>query len=66
MKNTKFGETHYDVYLDMKLDDTKRRVFQEISLSELETLLHLCELEQTETLQSLAPAVLKIRYAGYL
>ena len=37
-----------------------------MSLSELETLHHLCELERTQILQSLALAVLKIPYAGYL
>ena len=37
-----------------------------MSLSELETLHQLCELERTQILQSLALAVLKIPYAGYL
>ena len=37
-----------------------------MSLSELETLHQLCELERTQILQSLALAVLKITYAGYL
>ena len=37
-----------------------------MSLSELETLHRLCELERTQILQSLALAVLKIPYAGYL
>ena len=50
----------------MRLDYTIRRIFQEISLSELETLYQLCELERTQILQSLALAVLKIPYAGYL
>ena len=36
-----------------------------MTLSELETL-HQCELERTQILQSLALAVLKIPYAGYL
>ena len=35
-------------------------------LTELETLHQLCELESTQFLQSLALAVLKIPYAGYL
>ena len=65
-KNTCFGAIHYDIYLDMKLDYTFNRIFQEMSLSELETLHQLCELERTEILQSLALAVLKIPYAGYL
>ena len=43
----------------MKLDNTISRVFQEMSLSELETLHQLCELERTQILQSLALAVLK-------
>ena len=51
---------------DMKLDYTIRRIFQEMSLSEMETLYHLCELERTLMLQSLALAVFKIPYAGYL
>ena len=37
-----------------------------MSLSELERLHHLCELERTQFLQSLALAVLKIPYAGFL
>ena len=37
-----------------------------MSLSELETLHQLCELERTQILQSLTLAVLKIPYAGYL
>ena len=36
-----------------------------MSLSELETLHQLCELERSQVLQSLALAVLKIPYAGY-
>ena len=37
-----------------------------MSLSELETLHQLCELERTQILQSLALAVLKIPYTTYL
>ena len=66
MNSTSFGAIHYDLYLDMNLDYTISRFFQEISLSELETLHQLCELERTQILQSLALAVLKIPYAGYL
>ena len=40
------------------------RIFQEMSLTELETLHQLCELERTQILQSLALAVLRISYAG--
>ena len=61
-----FGNIHYDIHLDMKLNYTISRIFQEMSLSELETLHQLCELERTQILQSLALAVLKIPYAGYL
>ena len=50
----------------MKLDYTISRFFQEISLSELEILHQLCDLERTHTLQSPELAVLKIPYAGYL
>ena len=66
MNNTHFGAIHYDKHLDMKLDYTISRIFQELSLSELETQHQLCELERTQVLQSLALAVLKIPYAGYL
>ena len=66
MNSTYFGARHYDIHLDMKLDYTIRRIFQEMSLSELKTLHQLCELERTQILQSLALAVLKIPYAGYL
>ena len=37
-----------------------------MSLTELGTLHQLCELERTQFLQSIALAVLKIPYAGYL
>ena len=50
----------------MKLDYTINRTFQEMSLTELETLHQLCELERTQILHSIALAVLKIPYAGYL
>ena len=66
MNNTHFGAILYDIHLDMKLDYTISRIFQEMSLTELETLNLLCEFERTQILQSLALAVLKIPYAGYL
>ena len=66
MNNTYFGAIHYDIYLDMKLYYTISRIFQEMSLSELETLHHLCELERTQKLQLLAVAVLTIIYAEFL
>ena len=66
MNTTYFGNIHYDIHLDMKLDYTISRIFQEMSISELETLHQLCELERTQILQSLALAVLKTPYAGYL
>ena len=47
MNRTYFGAIHYDIHLDMKLDYTINRVFQEMSLSELETLHQLCEHERT-------------------
>ena len=66
MNNTHFGSIHYGIHLDMKLDYTISRIFQEMSLTEFETLHQLCELERTQFLQSLALVVLKIPYAGYL
>ena len=66
MNNTYFGKIHYDIHLDMKLEHTFIRIFQEITPSELETLHQLCELERTQILQSLELAVLKIPYAVYL
>ena len=66
MNKTYFGAIHFDIHLDMKLDYIISRIFQEMTLSELETLHQLCELERTHILQSLALAVLKIPYAGYL
>ena len=66
MNNTNFGAIHYDIHLDKKLDYTISRIFQEMSLTELETLHQLCGLERTQVLQSLALAVLKISYTGYL
>ena len=50
----------------MKLDNPKSRTFQEMSLTELETLHKLCELERTQFLQSFELAVLRIPYAGCL
>ena len=32
MKTTYFGNIHYDIHLDMKLDYTISRIFQEMSL----------------------------------
>ena len=49
----------------MKLDFTISRIFQEMSLSELERLHQLCQLERTQIPQSLALAVLKLPYAGF-
>ena len=66
MNSTYFGNIHNDIHLDLKLDYTINRIFQEMSLFDLETLHQLCELERTQILQSLALAVLKIPYAGYL
>ena len=66
MNNNYCGAIHFDIHLDMKLDNTAEffkkfnfssrifqaelisRIFQETSLSELETLHHLCELERTQ------------------
>ena len=50
----------------MILDNTISRIFQELSLSELEPLHQLWELERTQILQSLALAFLKIPCAEYL
>ena len=66
MNNTHFGAIHVDIHLDVNLDHTISRIFQEMSSTELETLHQLCELERTLILQSLALAVLKIPHAGYL
>ena len=64
--NTYFGAIHYDIHLYMKIDYTISRIFQEMSLSDFETQHQLCELERTQILQSLAVAVLKSHFAGYL
>ena len=60
MNNTYFEAIDYDILLDMELDYTMNRFFQELSLSEPETLHHLCELERTQISQSLAIAVSKL------
>ena len=57
MNNASFGAIHYDIHLDRELDYTISRIFQETSITEL---------ERTQILQSLALAVLKIPYVGYL
>ena len=64
MNNTYFGANHYDKQLDLKLDYNISGNFQVMSLSELQILRHLCDLERTQILQSLALAELKIPYAG--
>ena len=66
MNSTHFDAIHYDIHLEIKLDYTISRIFQEMSLSEPETLHQLCELERTQILQSLALAVLKTPYTVYL
>ena len=66
MNNTYFGAIQYDIHLDMKLNYTISRIFQELSLSELETLHHFCELERTQFLQSLALAVVLKPHTGNL
>ena len=66
MNNIYYDAMHYNIHLDMKLNFTISRIFQEMSLSELEALHYLCELERTQILQSLAVAVLKLPYAGHL
>ena len=43
MNSTHIGKIHYDIHLDMKLDSTISRIFQEMSISELETFHQLCE-----------------------
>ena len=47
MNDTNFGAIYYNIHLDMKLDYTISRIFQEMSLSELETLHQPSELERT-------------------
>ena len=64
MINSYFGAIHYEIHLDLKLDYTIGIIFQVKLLSELETPPHLCELERTQILHSLALAVLKIPYTG--
>ena len=66
MNKTKFGAIHYEINLDTKIENTRSRIFQGKSFSKLETIQHVCELEQTQVLQLLALAVLKEPYRGYL
>ena len=61
MNNTYFGAIYYDNDLDMNLDYTVSRIFQGMSLSELETLQN----DRAQFLQSIALAVLKSPSAGY-
>ena len=56
MNNTYFGANHSEVYVDY----TYRRIFQEPSLSELETRYHSCDLEETQIIPPLALVVFKI------
>ena len=61
MNKTYVGAILYYIHLGMKLDYTISGIFQEISLSELETLHRLCELERTQIIQSL-----HLQYQNYL
>ena len=47
INSTHFGAIHYGIHLDMKLDYTISRILQVLSMTELETLHQLCELERT-------------------
>ena len=63
----KFHQKHF--IESIPFEDTNytiSRIFQEKSLSKLETVHHLCELERTQIRESLALAVLKMPYSGYL
>ena len=51
MNNTYFGAIQYDIFLDVKLNYTISRVFQQMLFSELEAIHHLCELERTQIIQ---------------
>ena len=66
MNNTRFGAIHYDIHLDMKLDYTNSRIFQEVSVTELETLHQLCELVRTQILQSLAGYLLSGNRSNFI
>ena len=66
MINQFFGAIPCNIHLDMKLDYTISQIVQEVSLSEIETLHRLCELERTQIIQSVAVAVIKIPFLGYL
>ena len=66
MNSAFLGAIHYDILLGMNLEYIISRIFQEMSLSDLETLHHLCENERTQILQSPALAVLKTPYIVYL
>ena len=68
MNNTYFGAIHYDIHLDMKLDYTISRTFQEISLSELETIHPLCVyVISNEHKFTFSPTrITEIPYSGYL
>ena len=55
--NINFGAINYKIHFDLKLYYTLGRIFQEISLCELETLHHLCELERRQILHYLASAL---------
>ena len=59
MNNTHFGAIHYDIHLDMKLDKTISRIFQEMSFTKLGTLHQLFELERTQFLQFFIKQYLK-------
>ena len=47
MNNTYFSAIHKEIHLDTKLIYAISRTSQEMSLSELEALYQLCELERT-------------------
>ena len=64
MNHTVLGAVSYDIHLNMKLGFFISRIYQEISLSEFETLYHLCG---SKTAQILYHSRLKKNlYAGHL
>ena len=67
MNNSYFGNIHYDIHLDMKLDYTISRIFQEMSLSELENTSPTMRIRtNTNPTITCTSSIKKYPYAGYL
>ena len=61
-----FGTVDYDAQINSKIGNPSNYVLKPMSIQELKTLHHICELERTQLLSILAMAVQNPQLAGYI